>query len=113
MAKISVSKTLKGKSSSSGPAKISGKEPMPENPRSRQAEGGNNSEKSQITREVTPTVTRPGTPEGDTEQGFDVVKRVAREFPPDGPEAARKKNNQARDLRCNLGRGVWSTPILD
>lgn len=94
-------------------AKITGKEPMKENPESRQAEGSNASETSAITKKVKPTTTRPGTPEGDTELGFDVVKKVAREFPPDGPEAARKKNNMARDSRTNLGRGTWSTPVLE
>lgn len=95
-----------------GPAGIKGKEPMADNPQSRQAEGSDKSENSDITKKVKPTTTRPGTPEGATEQGYDIVKKVAREFPPDGPEAARKKNAMARDARTNLGRGTWSEPIL-
>lgn len=106
-------KTILSGNDAAGPAKISGKSPMPENPESRQKESSDKSENSDITKKVKPTTTRPGTPEGATEQGFDVVKKVAREFPPDGPEAARKKNNMARDCRTNLGRSTWSTPILD
>lgn len=93
-------------------AKITGKEPMKDNPESRQGDGKNASENSDITKKVKPTTTRPGTPEGATEQGFDVVKKVAREFPADSPEAARKKNNMARDARTNLGRATWSEPVL-
>lgn len=106
-------KKVLGKDSASGPAKFAGKKPMQENPASRQAEQSNKSERSQITKEVTPTTTRPGTPEGNVVQGFDVVKKFARAFPPDGPEAARKSNNRSRDSRCNLGRSTWSVPVLD
>lgn len=98
---------------SSGPAKIAGKEPMGDNPASRQAEGKDQSEVSEITKKVKPTTTRPGTPEGNVQQGFDIVNKVAREFAPDSPEAARKKNNMARDARTNLGRGTWSVPVLE
>jgi hypothetical protein len=106
-------KKVLGTDSASGPAKVSGKSPMPENPDSRQAEGSSKSEKSDITKPVIKTVTRPSTPEGATEQGYDIVKKVAREFPADGPEAARKKNNMARDSRTNLGRGTWSVPVME
>ena len=99
--------------SSSGPAKVQGKKGMQPNPESRQAEGSNKSEVSEITKKVTPTLTIPGSPESEPVQGYDTVKKVAREFRADGPEAARKKNNIARDLRSNLGRGVPSTPVLD
>lgn len=107
-----INKVLNG-DNAAGPAGIKGREPMKDNPQSRQAEGKNDSEKSDITKKVDPTTTRPGSPEGATEQGYDVVKKVAREFPADGPEAVRKKNNMARDARTNLGRGVWSTPVLE
>jgi hypothetical protein len=113
MSKISVSKILKGKSSSSGPAKIKGDDPMPENPASRQAEGSDKSENSQITKKVKPTTTIPGSPETDPVQGYDTVKKVERKFDEDGPEAARKSNNMSRDARTNLGRGTWSVPVLD
>ena len=109
-----INKILNGDSDkSSGPAKISGKEPMADNPRSRQAEDKDKSEVSEITRKVKPTTTRPGTPEGNVQQGYDIVNKVAREFAPDSPEAARKKNNMARDVRTNLGRGTWSVPVLE
>lgn len=107
-----INKILKS-DDAAGPADIKGKEPMGDNPQSRQAEGSNDSENSDITKKVKPTTTRPGTPEGATEQGYDIVKKVAREFPADGPEAARKKNNMARDCRTNLGRSTWSTPVLN
>jgi hypothetical protein len=113
MAKIKVEKNMKGKSSASGPAKIVGDEPMADNPASRQAEGSNKSENSEITKEVKPTTTLPGSPESDPVKGYDTVKKVAREFPADGPEMARKANNMARDSRTNLGRGTWSEPVLD
>src|SRR5215831_7301873 len=96
-----INKILNG-DSASGPAEIKGKEPMGPNPQSRQAEGKNESENSDITKKVKPTTTRPGTPEGKIEQGYDVVQKVEREFAPDSPEAARKKNNMARDARTNL-----------
>jgi hypothetical protein len=115
MAKIKVEKNMKGKSSSSGPAKIVGDEPMKDNPASRQAEGSNKSENSEITKEVKPTTTLPGSPESadDVENGYLITSRVERKFSPDGPEAARKKLNMNRDLRSNLGRSTWSTPVLD
>jgi hypothetical protein len=109
-----IDKILNGKKDgeANGPAEFTGKPPMDENPQSRQAEGMHESETADTTKTVKPTTTRPGTPEGTVEQGYDVVQQVARKFDADGPEAARKKNNMARDARTNLGRGTWSTPTL-
>lgn len=102
------------KKAASGKAKFAGEDmPMQENPASRQAEGSDKSENSEITKAVKATTTLPGSPESDPVQGFDTVKKVARVFPADGPEAARKANNISRDCRTNLGRGTWSTPVLD
>jgi hypothetical protein len=89
------------------PTKSSGDELMKENPASRQAEGKNKSESSDITSVVRKTMVVP-TPEADPVQGYDTVKPVDRTRKADTPEAARRANNQARDMRTNLGRGKAS-----
>ena len=84
-----------------------GAELMKENPASRQAEGKNKSEVSDITKVVAKTTVVP-TPEADPVQGFDVVKEVNRTLPADSPEAARRRSNKSRDLRTNLGKDFWT-----
>ena len=81
-----------------------GAELMKENPASRQREGANKSEVSDITKVVAKTTVVP-TPEASPVQGFDVVRPVNRDRKPDAPEAARQLNNRTRDMRTNLGRG--------
>lgn len=94
------------------PTRSSGDELMKENPASRQAEGKNKSESSDITKVVRKTMTVP-TPEADPVQGFDTVKPVNRTRKADSPEAARQENNRARDFRTNLGRGKQSTVVTE
>jgi len=77
---------------------------MQENPESRQKEGSNKSEVSEITKAVKKTTEVP-TPEARTVQGFDCVQPVDRERKEDSPEAARQRNNRTRDMRTALGRG--------
>jgi len=84
---------------------------MDENPESRQAEDMHKSEDSDITSKVEKTTTVPTSPEARPVQGYDTVKPVNRAMPADFPERARRANNQARDMRTNLGRGVPVTPI--
>jgi hypothetical protein len=81
-----------------------GGEMMDENPDSRQAEGKSKSENSGITKVVRKTLSVP-TPEATPVQGFETVDAVDRDLPADYPERARRANNQARDMRTNLGRG--------
>ena len=81
-----------------------GAEMMDENPDSRQAEGSSKSEVSQITKKVKKTLVVPAT-EATPVQGYETVDTVDRSLPVDSPERARRANNQARDMRCNLGRG--------
>lgn len=88
------------------------KELMGENPKSRQAEGKDKGEKSQITKTVKETKTVP-TPEAAAVKGFDTVKQFDRSLKADAPEEARKKNNQSRDSRTNLGRTIASVPVLE
>jgi len=90
-----------------------GKEQMKENPESRQAEGKNASEKSETTKVAEKTLDVPTSPEARNVQGFDTVKPVNRERHADSPEAARQRNNMARDARTNLGRGKSSTVVVD
>lgn len=80
------------------------REQLKENPESRQAEGKNKNENSDITKVVKKTTVVP-TPEARTEQGFDTVQPVNRTRKEDSPEAARQRNNRTRDMRTNLGRG--------
>jgi hypothetical protein len=80
------------------------KELMKENPESRQREGANKDENSDITKAVKKTLSVP-TAEASPVQGFDVVKPVKRERKADSPESARQLNNRTRDMRTNLGRG--------
>lgn len=80
---------------------------MKENPESRQAEGKNKNENSQITKAVKPTLVVP-TPEAAPVKGYDTVKAVQRDRDADVPEAARQLNNRTRDMRTNLGRGKIS-----
>lgn len=81
-----------------------GGEMMDENPDSRQAEGKSASEVSDTTKAVKKTTVVPAT-EATPVQGFETVDPVNRELPADYPERARRANNQARDMRSNLGRG--------
>ena len=85
-----------------------GAELMKENPASRQAEGKNKSEVSDITKVVAKTTKVNTTPEANAVQGYDVIGPVNRERKADSPEEARKKNNAARDKRVNLGKDFWS-----
>lgn len=94
------------------PTKSSGDELMKENPASRQAEGKNKSENSDITSVVRKTLVVP-TPEADPVQGYDTVKPVDRTRNADTPEAARQANNRARDFRTNLGRGKGTNTVVE
>jgi hypothetical protein len=92
---------------------VEGGEPhMKSNPRSRQAEGKNSDETSQITMKVKPTTTL-AEPEARVTEGFDTIYPVNRVRPEGSPEAARQRNNRARDLRTNLGVGHSSKIVLD
>lgn len=86
---------------------------MDENPITRQAEGKDKSEKSQITAPVKKSLGVPTTPTAKSDSGFDTVKQINRALPADYPEQARRKNSAARDARTNLGRGIPSTPVVD
>ena len=77
---------------------------MKANPESRQAEDKNAPAKSDITKPLTPTLKVPQ-PEARVVAGFDTVTAVDRTRPDACPESARQRNNRARDLRSNLGRG--------
>lgn len=91
-----------------------GRPMMKENPESRQAEGENARENSDIAKKATDTKAAVVPTEGaDPVQGYDVVKRVNRELPADYPERARRYNNQVRDERTNLGRGKPSMVTTD
>lgn len=83
------------------------KELMKENPESRQAEGKNASENSDVTKAVKKTTVVP-TPEASPVQGYDVVKMVDRTRQKDSPEETRQRNNKSRDLRSNLGKDFWT-----
>jgi hypothetical protein len=80
---------------------------MKANPESRQAEGKNESAKSDITSPLKPTLTNPS-PEACNVAGFDTVLPVDRTRPDACPESARQRNNRTRDMRTNLGRGKIS-----
>ena len=86
---------------------------MKENPASRQKEGANKTETTDITKPVKKSLNVPTTPEAVSLQGFDTVAPVNRALPADAPEEARKKNNASRDARTNLGRTGWATPTVE
>jgi hypothetical protein len=94
------------------PTRSSGDELMKENPASRQAEGKNKSESSDITSVVRKTMVVP-TPEADPVQGYDTVKPVDRTRKVDTPEAARQANNRTRDMRTALGKGKVSSTVVE
>lgn len=89
-----------------------GKELMGENPQSRQAEGKNKNENSDITKKVKKTLTLPE-PEARIIQGYDIVKPVNRERKDDSPDQARMLNARTRDMRTCLGRGKTSIVEVD
>lgn len=86
---------------------------MPENPESRQSEGAQKSEVSDITKKARPTTQFPFAPSDSTRAGFENVEAVNRALPDDYPEIQRRKNNRSRDLRTNLGRTNWTTPTTN
>ena len=86
---------------------------MKSNPASRQKEGANKTETSDITKPITKSLSVPTTPEAVSVQGFDTVQQFDRSLPKDSPEEARKKNNASRDARTNLGRGIPSQPTIE
>ena len=90
-----------------------GGEMMSENPTSRQAEGKDADENSDITKTVKKTTVVPTSPEATAVQGYDTVKPVNRDLPADYPERARRASNQARDMRSNLGRGLPANIVID
>ena len=59
---------------------------------------------SALPKKVKPTTVVPAT-EATPVQGYETVDTVDRSLPLDSPERARRANNQARDMRTNLGRG--------
>jgi hypothetical protein len=85
---------------------------MKENPASRQAEGKNSDETSDITKPVKETTKVP-TPEAEPFEGYDIVRPVNRELPAGMPERARRASNQARDMRVALGRGKPATIVQE
>ena len=92
---------------------VPGREVMGENPESRQAEGSNKNENSDITKKVKPTLkVMANGPEVRDVKGFSCVTPVDRALPSDSPEEARKRNNASRDARCQLGRLIPSNPIV-
>lgn len=91
----------------------SGRAMLDENPSSRQAEGTHEDENSDITRKVKPTRSVPTSPEANVDQGYNLVAPVNRDLPADSPEVARRKLNQVRDLRTNLGRTIPSTSVVE
>lgn len=86
---------------------------MDENPQSRQAEGMDKDERSQITKPVKKTLTVPTSPEARNVEGFDCVQPVNRARMEDSPESARQRNNRTRDMRSNLGHGLPSNIVID
>jgi len=92
-------KELLGMTTNDKPA---GKPLMQENPASRQAEGASAgpSHGMDYMDKGLPVVTAE-----NVEMGYDIVKPVKSEVPAQYPEVARRKNNMARDMRTNLGRG--------
>lgn len=82
--------------------KAGGKPMMKENPASRNAEGDNGGpEHAKDYMDSQPS----NVMEENVQQGYTIVKPVNSVMPEHYPESARRKNNQARDQRTNLGRG--------